>query len=847
MEVAWPLVGRRGELAAVEAVLAGEYGGVVFGGRPGVGKTRLLREAIELARRRGRSVELVAATRAAASIPLGAMSHLLPADARGVDRVGLLERIAARWRGRDLVLAVDDAHLLDDGSAALVHYLRAHGPAAVVATVRGGEQEPDAITALWKDGLVRRVEVPPLSDVDVDELVRHSLDGHVPVSVLAAVRRLAEGNPLQLRALVLDAVESGALRQVDGTWCWQGPPRDAWRLWELVESRLAGCDEPVRALVELVACAEPVPLSLVQQEKELLAAERAGLVELIRDGRRHFVRLAHPLYGEVIRTRLRPLRLREIHRTLAEALRATPGRRRDDVLRIATWQLEAGAPPDGSVLLAAAAQAMARYDLALAERLARAAVDAGLEQARPLLADVLLWRGRHHDGIALIPAGDTDPAGLDSRARLLYWGFARHDEARATLTGEATATHALILLSDGRCRPAIDVALPIAENRRESVATRLWAYTALVSGYGALGQTATALRYAEEARPLLGEIHIAGPYLTMAKGYALLFAGAFAEARTLAARGIQDAVEVGDHGLIAAWSGLAGVIEQTRGDLAAAVSALREAVAIEERQDPTGNLRLHLTILAGALAMSGSVGEAQEALRRADELATPVRLLFKPQAETNRAWVAAAAGELGRAAELAMGGAAIARESELPALEALVLHDAARHGAAARVRQRLEELASIVDGALVAAYAASAAALAAGDGSALARVAATFARLDAPLLAVEAMVAASRAYRDAGQTRQANAVTEQAGEYAARCPSARTPGLLMNTATAALTPREREIALLAARSISSPEIAARLGVSVRTVNNHLARVYDKLGTPGRAELAKLFALQQPRD
>jgi ATP/maltotriose-dependent transcriptional regulator MalT len=366
-----------------------------------------------------------------------------------------------------------------------------------------------------------------------------------------------------------------------------------------------------------------------------------------------------------------------------------------------------------------------------------------------------------------------------------------------------------------------------------------------------LGQTATALRHAEEARQLLDahpdEIHIAGPYLIMAKGYALLFAGHFSAARTLVEHGVQDAVGVGDQGLIAAWSGLAGVIAQTRGDLAAAVSALREAVAIEERQDPTDNLRLHLTVLAGALAMSGSVGEAQEALYRADELTTPVRRLFAPQVETNRAWVAAAAGELGRAAELAVGAAAMARESELPGLEVMLLHDAARHGSAARVRQRLADLSSIVDGELAAACAGSAAALEAEDGPALARAAAVFARLDAPLLAAEAMVAASRAYRKAGETRQANAVTERAGEFAARCPSARTSGLVMNTATVALTPREREIALLAARAMSSPEIAARLGLSVRTVNNHLARVYDKLGTPGRAELAKLFGIQQLRD
>jgi DNA-binding CsgD family transcriptional regulator len=51
-----------------------------------------------------------------------------------------------------------------------------------------------------------------------------------------------------------------------------------------------------------------------------------------------------------------------------------------------------------------------------------------------------------------------------------------------------------------------------------------------------------------------------------------------------------------------------------------------------------------------------------------------------------------------------------------------------------------------------------------------------------------------------------------------------------------LTNREREIALLAADGLPSRVIAERLYVSVRTVDNHLARIYTKLGVTGRSEL-----------
>jgi DNA-binding CsgD family transcriptional regulator len=55
-----------------------------------------------------------------------------------------------------------------------------------------------------------------------------------------------------------------------------------------------------------------------------------------------------------------------------------------------------------------------------------------------------------------------------------------------------------------------------------------------------------------------------------------------------------------------------------------------------------------------------------------------------------------------------------------------------------------------------------------------------------------------------------------------------------------LTRREREVATLAAAGLSSKDIADRLFVSVRTVDNHLGRIYDKLGISSRAELTEVL-------
>ena len=50
------------------------------------------------------------------------------------------------------------------------------------------------------------------------------------------------------------------------------------------------------------------------------------------------------------------------------------------------------------------------------------------------------------------------------------------------------------------------------------------------------------------------------------------------------------------------------------------------------------------------------------------------------------------------------------------------------------------------------------------------------------------------------------------------------------------------VALLAARRIPSKEIAQRLEVSRRTVDNHLHRVYSKIGVMGRDELAEALGI-----
>jgi DNA-binding CsgD family transcriptional regulator len=873
VDVTWPLVGRRSELEVLSRVLADTpAGGVVLAGDAGIGKTRLAREALARAEAAGWEVEWLAATRAAASIPFGVVSHLLPpAERLGDDRLDTLRRaaelLAERSRGRPLLLGVDDAHLLDDASAALVHQLAFRGLAVVVATVRTGEPAPDPVIALWKDGLARRLDLSALPPSATAELLERALGGPVDGVTRKEVLRVTGGNPLYLRELVLGGLESGALHQVDKVWRWRGTLAGATRLAELVQARLGTLDEAARDAVELVAWGEPLGVGVLERlvgKDAVQAAEDGGLLVLERSGRRVLARLAHPLYGEVLRAVLPLSRARAVAERLAAALDAGALRRRDDRLRVGAWQLEAGVASNPNLLLEAARQAVARFDHELTERLARAAVDAGGgPTAVRVLAETLEWQGRHAEAVAVMdgepPAQGAERARWASiRAGNLYWGLERTAEAEEVLQQaalaeeggeEAVAMLAWILLFDGRLLEAVAVAGRVLDRPQAPAQALVWAATAAVPALGSLGRLGEALAVADRGLAEAGAHSQDLPWgetqLNLVRCQVLVGAGRLAEASAIAEAGYQAAVADGSSERTGGWAGFRGLVAKAEGRVATAEAWLREAVALLDEQDPYRFMRWCLAELASVAALAGDQ-EAVGWLERADARAGEANRYFDPLVELDKAWVAAAAGELTRAIELATQAADMARASKQYTLEAAALHDVARLGAPAGVRRRLEELAGLLEGRLAALLASSAVALAADDGAALDRVGAAFQDLGALLLAAEAKAAAARAHRAAGREASANASQERAAALAAACQGARTPGLGPAMPVSVLTPREREVAMLAAAQASSREIATRLQLSVRTVDNHLGRVYAKLGVSSRARLATLLEVKASR-
>ncbi|MEU8355953.1 LuxR C-terminal-related transcriptional regulator [Nonomuraea sp. NPDC048882] len=413
----WPFVGRGGSLTTVrEALRSGA--GMMIAGAAGVGKSRLAAQAV--AGLPGYAVVHALGTETAAAIPFGAFAHVLTGPPRSGEN--LLRWAARHLRGqagrRGLLVSVDDAQRLDQASAALVHYLAESGEAQLLVTVRSEEPQPAPVTALWKDELLRRIELPPLTVAEVGQVLEAALGGEVSARTVRQLAGVSGGNVLYLRELVHAGRDSGCLAERGGTWRWSGEPAMTTRLRELVGDRIGHLDQDEREVLELVAFGEPVGIELLTALTSARAVERVearGLVVTVTDGRRENLRLGHPLYGEVIRGDCGTLRTRRRLRTLAEGLEAAGLRRREDELRAAVWRLDSGSPTDPGLLTSAARQAWSRQDPRLAARLARAAIEAGAGVgAVAVLGEVLTVLGETGPALSALSSALSSVSTLSS-------------------------------------------------------------------------------------------------------------------------------------------------------------------------------------------------------------------------------------------------------------------------------------------------------------------------------------------------------------------------------------------------------------------------------------------------
>ena len=536
---------------------------------------------------------------------------------------------------------------------------------------------------------------------------------------------------------------------------------------------------------------------------------------------------------------------------------ATGARRREDKLLVASWRLIGGGG-SAELLLSGAIAARARHDHALTERLARAAIDEGAGfDARFLAAEAAHVEGRpdqaDHELAALAAHATTDT----ERARLAILRFDNTyllegraelgliDDVAAAVTDpfwhdELLSRRFFIMSMTSGPRATVGAAATLLQRAPSGL---------LGAAHLMVGYSLTRLGRLEDASQLLTPPH-AGPQtpqsdepwdqwaLHVGRVRPLIYAGRLGEAEELLTRAYSQLVDQPATEARAFVAVDLALVYLEQGRPMSAFRRAGEAYTLFQQLGRTYAARWPYVIAAHALALAGQADRAVETLAALDALGLPTILLNETDALQARAWTAASSGDLPKARDHLAAAADLGEEIGDLIGATSALHGLARLGRARHVAARLAALADHVDGDLVTTRAAYANAIAARDSEALAKVAHDFENLGALLHAAEARADAAVLLRNAGETRKAAAAEQRAARLLARCEGAATPPVQSITARVHLTPGELDTALQAAAGRTNKQIAGDLHLSVRTIESHLQRAYEKLGVAGRHELAE---------
>lgn len=794
-----PLIGR-GHVAGVVRRTLAEGRSALLCGPAGIGKSRLSLAVLGEPAQRPRVVASLVGMPETSAISLATMGSRTRLPTRSTPTevyAALLERWTAQCD--DPLVHLDDAHHADSTTAAVLRMAVEAGQLQLVACQRVPHDLPTHLEALLSSGAMDRITIEPLTGRDIGQLVASAASTPLPETTVERILSLSAGNPLYARELAHAAVS--------------GDPESDSQFDEVLE-RLVGravlTSEPdERKVLELVAVAGSVPLALLAPRRDaVVRLRRRGL--LVGDADRT-VRIDHPLRREWVLQDVGELApsvlggfLDEVGADAARALVATALARADPTTALRLLATLQGPDLDGmraQALFALGREAEGAE--ALEERLA-------LGPPTPALA---FWVVRHF-GLARrdLPRAKRIVADLEAsgargsaeavvRCELWLANFCEADPDASvaswlaiieqvrdpSLRGEMeAAAGAVIMMTSG---PAAAVPLAAASLRdtgggpwspsrgRALTAAALQALTA--------GQVATAMEHVGTAMDQ-GRLHHDIETVLWIGGAGALTAvilgrleDALAISRPMVGR------EVEDEG----WFGFAGIRQWVHLGLGVYRGDRPELPDLEVAHAPGA--------LPGVWARAIDLATGRRDGRHADDaLLRVLRLLGDRGHGTYAALLAAECLDLDASADVHRAVAGLLSHE----LGGLMGHT----GDAARAR------------------------LSADAGSLLA-------------LAREAehvgwVLPAMRLYRDVVQLSDGNDALGRAGRLGVLRVLHRWDGPDPWFLPVVPTPRQRQIAWSLASGSSTHDIAAQLGLSPRTVENHLQRVYDHVSIHDRAAL-----------
>ncbi|WP_310306634.1 helix-turn-helix transcriptional regulator [Nocardioides marmoribigeumensis] len=902
------LRGREREQATLAEVVrrarAGHGSALLLQGQPGVGKSTLLDDAVAAAE--GITVLRTRGVESEAPLPFAALHRLLrpvlsqlegiptrQADAlraafgetaedvadRHLVFLATLSLISVVAEDQPVLAVVDDAHWLDDASAAALQFAarRLEGEAAAVLfAVREdetGQFDPRDLTLLTVAGV---------DESAAEALIADQVGTTVAASVRAELLHATGGNPLglvELTRTLSPGQLAGEVSLPDRLPLTEGVERaflDRFRrLPESAQSLLllAAADDSGQLLTLTRAAAH-----LGARPEALDAAEESGLLTVGDGG---VVALRHPLVRSAIYGAATSSRRRQAHRALADALEGGS----DEDRR--TWHLAASvAGPDEHVVAAldetaerarrrggheAAAAAWTRAaelttdPQARAQRLC-AAASSTLAAGRPVEtvqlvraalvdADQPLLRA---DLLQLLAQVEWNTRSLDEGYRLVCqaaWTAAASDPGRARVLAMLAAALASFGARSLDAPDPATIVAPPADDAAAHERVAGW----LLDGFTAVlsNDWSTAAASFRSAWDTPIGPH-ADPHLHHNLAIATMHLGDDARAIELHDLQLQRARDAGALNMVEHALTRGVVFRIATGAWGDAAAAAQEALLLDRNLGLDELTPFPLAEIAVIAALRGE----PRAPARLEELDAAVRRHAPRGAVTGlvvglASWAAASQPNLPPATALRH-----LERIELPVMRGIAAMDrietAARAGRRELAEEWLEELGAFADGTDMpwarAALHHCRGVLGGPDAEGEFRQAlewhARSTRVPArarTLLALGEHLRRHRRRSDAREPlREALDTFEAlgAGSWAERArqelrASGETARRGNDLVATELTPSETQIAALVRQGLSNKDIAGRLYVSPRTVDFHLRNVYTKLGISSRTELAAL--------
>ena len=885
------LAGRETVLAAVLQSLRRPGGhGAVIAAETGLGKTAVA-AAIEQALAADNKVYRVYASPALKAVPYGALAALLPdLEPEETDSpVAVMRALTARLHppgnggaggagpgpGAPLVI-VDDAHDIDGPGLDLLAQLLDAGRIRLLVLTRTFADVSAVLPHMW-DGQLTRHQLLPLTETDCHQLCEQELQGQVSATASVELARLTGGNPMFMLSLIEESVRSGFLVEQEGIWGLSGAPLPVGgRIADLVKAQLRGLAVPDRTALEIICLAEPLLLSTAFKLGMHTSIDSLAALLLVQvtpeQGHSRALRPLHPIYGEVIRSLVPAARSARLFAQLQGPLPAsrTGG---EGLLRWVAWSMDLGSRVPDAVLLEAAEAANDRSDPRLALRAAAAVAEPSMRScARIQEARALLQLGETEparmavDGIveqlgdlrsleqlmtvvsqlALLPGGGSGPgsngAGDWAEPLAAQWTEA---VVRLSATADRDAVarahrgaRMLVLLGKVRngdyaaAEPALSEALRIGKADGDDEAVLLAeALTAEV--LTATGRAEQARRHSSAAMDLLrgnkpGTLRYCS-FVLHRHLAVLLWLGDWEEI----VQCVRSADSPAQQTLIHA-GGIAdfalGMSHLRTGDMGTAARSFAAAAEAAASVDPEGILTLSLGLGSFAAASQGHRELATRLLAAGEETgprgSEQTRLLAAGILAGGRAARNPDEASLQRLRNLA----AQAQDRMFPAVEFTLRHLSLRLGDFTEAA-RLLKVTEGFEGPQAALLSRVARAVVDRDVAALVASAAENDPEMDLMLARECLLEALRVARRGNDRAMLNRIQRMVGRQ----------GDGNGAPLPELTRRERDVAALVAAGYRNAEIARQLDLSVRTVEGHIYRTYEKLGIRRRDELKAAFA------